>query len=153
MEEPVIDEPVADSQEPPAPADEMSLMNGYKRRSVRNASTRPYGYPERERPVQTELDQLLAPNSQTPEGELEGEWYKKLAGTALGAFLAFAPQNNPVVKPIIDPVKAWVQGSKAEEERRRKMAEDAEALRKQAAKKQQEFGERRVLDEIMAGAF
>lgn len=104
-------------------------------------------------PVQTELDRLLVGNGQQAEGEFEGEWYKRLAAPLLAGALTFASPNDSVLKPVIDTTKAWVQGSKDERERRRKIEEDATARRKQAKRTQQETDEYRVLDEIMAGEF
>ncbi len=96
-------------------------------------------------PVQTELDQLLSDGAQ----ELEGEWYKRLAAPVLAGLLTFAPPSDFAAKPVVDMTKAWVKGSRDEQERRRRIEEDAQARRKQAKKTQQETDEYRVLDEIM----
>ncbi|GAB3641432.1 hypothetical protein GCM10027423_20680 [Spirosoma arcticum] len=137
VEEPIVEtpgEPTADTE--PATSDEIgSKGHGW-------------GFEKNNPFIQTELDQILNGNAQ----ESEDEWYKRLAAPLLAGVLTFASPHDSVAKPIIDTTKAWVQHSKAEQERRRKLEEDAAARRKQAGKTQQEVGGR-VLDEIMAETF
>ncbi len=103
--------------------------------------------------VQADPDNLPDGDAQQADDELEDEWYKRLAAPLLAGILTFASPKDSAFKPIVDTTKAWVQGSKDEQERRRKMKEDAEARSRQAGKTQQEFGGRLVLDEIMADEY
>ena len=133
VDEPTVDTPDEPTNAEPATSDEIG------------SGSHGWGFEKNNRPIQTELDQILNGNEQ----ESEDEWYKRLAAPLLAGVLTFASPNDSVAKPIIDTTKAWVQHTKDEQERRRKIEEDAAARRKQAKKTQQEVGGR-VLDEIMA---